>query len=55
MDGPTLVRAVKRLRPDMAVIFMSGYAEEAFRRTTRRRKICISCPSRSASSSSPPK
>ena len=32
MDGPTLVRAVNRLRPDMAVIFMSGYAEEAFRR-----------------------
>jgi two-component system cell cycle sensor histidine kinase/response regulator CckA len=32
MDGPTLVRAVKKLRPDMAVIFMSGYAEEAFRR-----------------------
>ncbi len=32
MDGPTLVREVKRLRPDMAVIFMSGYAEEAFRR-----------------------
>jgi len=32
MDGPTLVRAVKRLQPDMAVIFMSGYAEEAFRR-----------------------
>ncbi|HEX3430072.1 MAG TPA: ATP-binding protein [Rhizomicrobium sp.] len=32
MDGPTLVRAVRRLRPDVAVIFMSGYAEEAFRR-----------------------
>lgn len=32
MDGPTLVRAVKRLKPDMAIIFMSGYAEEAFRR-----------------------
>lgn len=32
MDGPTLARAVRRLRPDMAVIFMSGYAEEAFRR-----------------------
>jgi len=32
MDGPTLVRAVKRLKPDMAVIFMSGYAEEAFRK-----------------------
>jgi two-component system cell cycle sensor histidine kinase/response regulator CckA len=32
MDGPTLVRAVRRIRPEMAVIFMSGYAEEAFRR-----------------------
>jgi two-component system cell cycle sensor histidine kinase/response regulator CckA len=32
MDGPTLVRALKRMRPDMSVIFMSGYAEEAFRR-----------------------
>ncbi len=32
MDGPTLVRAVKRLKPHMAIIFMSGYAEEAFRR-----------------------
>ncbi len=36
MDGPTLVRAVKRLQPDMAVIFMSGYAEEAFRRNDEK-------------------
>lgn len=36
MDGPTLVRAVKRIRPDMAVIFMSGYAEEAFRRNDEK-------------------
>jgi two-component system cell cycle sensor histidine kinase/response regulator CckA len=36
MDGPTLVRAVKRLRPDMAIIFMSGYAEEAFRRNDEK-------------------
>ncbi len=36
MDGPTLVRAVKKLRPDMAVIFMSGYAEEAFRRNDEK-------------------
>ena len=36
MDGPTLVRHVKRLRPDMAVIFMSGYAEEAFRRNDEK-------------------
>jgi two-component system, cell cycle sensor histidine kinase and response regulator CckA len=32
MDGPTLVRHVKQLKPNLAVIFMSGYAEEAFRR-----------------------
>jgi two-component system cell cycle sensor histidine kinase/response regulator CckA len=32
MDGPTLVRAVRRLAPDMKIMFMSGYAEEAFRR-----------------------
>jgi len=32
MDGPTMVRHVKQLKPDMEVIFMSGYAEEAFRR-----------------------
>jgi two-component system, cell cycle sensor histidine kinase and response regulator CckA len=32
MDGPTMVRHVKQLKPDLAVIFMSGYAEEAFRR-----------------------
>ena len=36
MDGPTLVRAVKRIRPDMAIIFMSGYAEEAFRRNDEK-------------------
>jgi len=32
MDGPTLVRHVRALRPDMRIMFMSGYAEEAFRR-----------------------
>jgi two-component system cell cycle sensor histidine kinase/response regulator CckA len=36
MDGPTLVRNVRRLRPDMAIIFMSGYAEEAFRRNDEK-------------------
>jgi two-component system cell cycle sensor histidine kinase/response regulator CckA len=36
MDGPTLVRHVKRLRPEMAIIFMSGYAEEAFRRNDEK-------------------
>jgi len=32
MDGPTMVRHVKQLNPGLPVIFMSGYAEEAFRR-----------------------
>ena len=55
MDGPTLVRHVKRLRPDMAIIFMSGYAEEAFRRNDEKAETCTSCPSRSASNNSPPR
>jgi two-component system cell cycle sensor histidine kinase/response regulator CckA len=36
MDGPTLVRAARRLRPDMRILFMSGYAEDAFRRNAER-------------------
>jgi two-component system cell cycle sensor histidine kinase/response regulator CckA len=36
MDGPTLVRAARPLRPDMRIIFMSGYAEDAFRRNEEK-------------------
>jgi PAS domain S-box-containing protein len=36
MDGPTLVRHVRGLKPEMAIIFMSGYAEEAFRRNDEK-------------------
>ena len=36
MDGPTLVRAARRLRPEMRIVFMSGYAEEAFRRNEEK-------------------
>ena len=36
MDGPTLVRNVRRLKPDMQIIFMSGYAEETFRRNDEK-------------------
>ncbi len=32
MDGPTLIREVRKQRPELKVIFISGYAEEAFRR-----------------------
>ncbi len=36
IDGPTLVRAASRLRPEMRIIFMSGYAEDAFRKSEDR-------------------
>jgi two-component system cell cycle sensor histidine kinase/response regulator CckA len=32
MDGPTLMREVHKDRPDLKVIFISGYAEDAFRK-----------------------
>ncbi|PJK31405.1 ATP-binding protein [Minwuia thermotolerans] len=33
MDGPTLIRHARELRADIRAIFISGYAEEAFRRS----------------------
>jgi two-component system cell cycle sensor histidine kinase/response regulator CckA len=32
MDGPTLLKELRRRRPDLKVIFVSGYAEDAFKR-----------------------
>jgi len=32
MDGPTLLREVRKQRPELKVIFVSGYAEDAFRK-----------------------
>jgi two-component system cell cycle sensor histidine kinase/response regulator CckA len=33
MDGPTTVRAARKLQPDVPVLFMSGYAEEQLRKS----------------------
>ncbi|MGH6922615.1 MAG: cell cycle histidine kinase CckA [Propylenella sp.] len=33
MDGPTLMRELRRRQPDLKIIFISGYAEEAFQRS----------------------
>jgi two-component system cell cycle sensor histidine kinase/response regulator CckA len=33
MDGPTMARQVRRLYPDLPILFMSGYAEEQLRRS----------------------
>ena len=32
MDGPTLLGELRKLYPDLKVIFVSGYAEDAFRK-----------------------
>lgn len=32
MDGPTLLKELRRRHPNMKVIFISGYAEEAFKK-----------------------
>ena len=36
MDGPRLVREVREIDPDVKVIFISGYAEDAFRQRLDR-------------------
>lgn len=32
MDGPTLLRELRKTRPDLKIIFVSGYAEDAFQK-----------------------
>jgi two-component system cell cycle sensor histidine kinase/response regulator CckA len=32
MDGPTLMKRLRSERPDLKIIFISGYAEDAFRK-----------------------
>ena len=33
MDGPTMVRVARKTRPDLPILFMSGYAEEQLRKS----------------------
>lgn len=33
MDGPSMVREMRKVRPDLPVLFMSGYAEEQLRQS----------------------
>jgi two-component system, cell cycle sensor histidine kinase and response regulator CckA len=39
MDGPTLMKELRRDHPDMKIIFMSGYAEDAFRRNLAENEV----------------
>jgi len=32
MDGPTLLRELRKTQPDLKIIFVSGYAEDAFKK-----------------------
>ena len=32
LDGPSMLREMRKTRPDLKIIFVSGYAEEAFRK-----------------------
>jgi two-component system, cell cycle sensor histidine kinase and response regulator CckA len=38
MDGPTLMRELKQRKPDIKIIFVSGYAEDAFDKNLADRK-----------------
>jgi two-component system cell cycle sensor histidine kinase/response regulator CckA len=33
MDGPTMVAEARKSRPDLPILFMSGYAEEQLRKS----------------------
>src|SRR5262249_49838373 len=33
MDGPSLAREIRRLKPGLRMLFISGYAEEAFKKS----------------------
>ena len=33
MDGPAMLREIRKLRPGLPVLFMSGYAEEQLRKS----------------------
>ena len=33
MDGPTMIKHLRKIRPDIKVIFVSGYAEDAFEKS----------------------
>ena len=53
MDGPTLLKELRTRNPNLKIIFVSGYAEEAFAKNLPdRRASTTSWPSRSRSSSS---
>ena len=41
MDGPTMVREARKTRPDLPILFMSGYAEEQLRKSIDLDKVAF--------------
>jgi two-component system, cell cycle sensor histidine kinase and response regulator CckA len=41
MDGPTMARALRSQRPEMRILFMSGYAEEQLRKSISLDKVAF--------------
>jgi two-component system cell cycle sensor histidine kinase/response regulator CckA len=41
MDGPTMVKEARQSRPDLPVLFMSGYAEEQLRKSIDLDKVAF--------------
>ena len=43
MDGPTLAKELRTRNPGLKIIFVSGYAEDAFEKNLPERSNSISC------------
>jgi two-component system cell cycle sensor histidine kinase/response regulator CckA len=41
MDGPTMVREARKSRPELPILFMSGYAEEQLRKSIDIDKVAF--------------
>ena len=55
MDGPTLAKEMRERNPELKMIFVSGYAEEAFEKNLPEDGSSSSWPSPSRSSNSSPR
>ncbi|MEZ5839582.1 MAG: response regulator [Hyphomicrobiales bacterium] len=44
MDGPTLLKELRKRRPDLKIIFVSGYAEEAFAKNLGENETFVFLP-----------
>ena len=55
MDGPTLLKELRKTKPELKFIFISGYPDDAFKKTLDETSPTPSCPSPSRWRSSPPR